>query len=186
MHPFRIAVIVLTIIGAFALFNAFLTQTLVPDEGDLSQQAYDSARPRAPKEARALKNPYVASAEVVADGAAIYRGRGNCSVCHGDTGRGDGAGGAMLRPAPRDFTDIQFHRGRTDGELFWVIKFGVPSTGMMSYTPRMISEAEAWRVVHYLRTLASDEGAVLRTPADAGIERTTQAPTFPPPLAGEG
>ena len=62
----------------------------------------------------------------------------------------------MLRPRPRDLTDPQLQRLRTDGELFWTIKFGVPDTGMFPSVPRQISEEEAWRIVRYIRTLGGD------------------------------
>jgi len=49
-------------------------------------------------------------------------------------------------------SNCQFHAVRTDGELFWAMKHGVPESGMVSYIPHQISEEEGWQVVAYLRT----------------------------------
>lgn len=115
--------------------------------------AYDLTIPRAPSDAKRLQNPIPVSSEVIAMGKALYGGKGNCFVCHGQEGRGDGEGGSMLNPPPRDFSDPTFQHLRTDGEIFWTMKYGIPATGMFSYIPRHLSEEEGWRVVHYIRAL---------------------------------
>ena len=47
-----------------------------------------------------------------------------CAVCHGITAEG-GSGSDISPPAP-DLTDKEWKRGSTDGEIFSVIKNGVP------------------------------------------------------------
>ena len=42
---------------------------------------------------------------------------------------------------------------RTDGELFWVIKEGIPGTAMMPMVGSVITEEEAWLVLLYERSL---------------------------------
>jgi mono/diheme cytochrome c family protein len=54
----------------------------------------------------------------------------NCSVCHGATGKGDGAGAAALNPKPRNFTDYKYMSGRTWKELRDVIAYGGASAGL--------------------------------------------------------
>jgi mono/diheme cytochrome c family protein len=54
---------------------------------------------------------------------------------------------------PRDFTDCAFQQARDDGELFWVIKYGSPGTGMQALIPNILNEEEGWKVVAYLRSL---------------------------------
>ena len=45
--------------------------------------------------------------------AVLERGRGiykvNCAPCHGESGRGDGPGAAVMKPLPRDHTDRADH-----------------------------------------------------------------------------
>ena len=53
---------------------------------------------------------------------------------------------------PPDLTDGQWDHGSTDGEIFTVIKRGVPPTMMAGYDGR-IPDADIWSIVNYLRTL---------------------------------
>jgi mono/diheme cytochrome c family protein len=150
MHPAKIFFGVLSLVGGLAILSWLMTLSLAPQEEMPAE--VDIARPRAPSEARTIKNPLPASEESIARGKAIYHEKGACVVCHGEQGRGDGPAGAMTQPSPRDFTLPTFHSMRTDGELFWVLNHGIPGTGMISFVPRFISEGEAWSVIRYLRT----------------------------------
>ena len=153
MNPFRIILTVGCMIGFFSLVSYVITSRIVPEETDPQVIAFDMTRPRAPSEARKTENPVPSTEEVIAQGKALYLGKGNCYVCHGRTGLGDGEAGAMLSPPPRDLADPAFQTLRADGEIFWSIVHGVPQTGMFSYVPRMITEDEAWRIVRYIRTI---------------------------------
>jgi mono/diheme cytochrome c family protein len=53
-----------------------------------------------------------------------------CVKCHGEHGKGDGPGAAMLNPKPRDFADCQNMQKRSDAELFKVISEGGEAAGM--------------------------------------------------------
>lgn len=53
-----------------------------------------------------------------------------CVKCHGEQGKGDGAGAAMLNPKPRDYTDCKTMQAKKDEELFKVIKDGGDSIGL--------------------------------------------------------
>ena len=44
-----------------------------------------------------------------------------CVLCHGQSGKGDGPGGAALNPKPRDWTDHAYMGSRTDDQLYDVI-----------------------------------------------------------------
>lgn len=121
----------------------------------------DPEKPRVPADQRAeakkMKSPLYdkaedAPAEIVAEGKAIFEGKGTCVNCHGKSGTGDGPAGAVLNPGPRDFTNCKFHKKRKDGELMWVIKNGSPGTGMVPLVPATISEEEAWKVIAYERS----------------------------------
>lgn len=116
----------------------------------------DISRPRAPSKARKIKNPLASSAEIIQAGKALYEGKAGCFACHGYTGKGDGESGTTLNPRPRDLTNESFQMLRTDGEIFWSIKFGVNRTSMFASIPRIISEEEAWKIVHYIRSMRSE------------------------------
>ena len=116
----------------------------------------DPTIPRVPGDqrghAKAMKNPIPKTPENIAKGKAIYEGKGTCFNCHGTSGKGDGPAGAILNPTPRNFTNPKFHKNRTDGEMFWVIKNGSAGTGMVPLIGTAITEEEAWYVINYERS----------------------------------
>ena len=121
----------------------------------------DPLKPRVPADKRAAakkdKSPLYkkaskASAEIIAEGKAIFEGKGTCVNCHGKLGDGNGPAGKVLNPGPRNFTNCKFHKKRKDGELMWVIKNGSPGTGMVPLIPATISEEEGWKVIAYERS----------------------------------
>ena len=139
----------------FVVFSGviYLLLLIGPDQPASAPGERDITIPRAPDDAKRLINPFPLSDQVLLDGERIYQTKGTCFTCHGTAGRGDGPAGLELNPRPRNFTNPRFHELRTDGEMFWVIKNGSPGTRMFSYSPSVITEEEAWKVIHYLRTL---------------------------------
>jgi mono/diheme cytochrome c family protein len=121
----------------------------------------DIKTPRVPaaelQKAKDMKNPLQPTPDNIAKGKAVFEGKGTCFTCHGNTGKGDGPAGAALDPAPRNFTNPEFHKVRTPGEMFWVIKNGSPGTGMISYNPAMINDEETWQVILYERSLGGEK-----------------------------
>jgi mono/diheme cytochrome c family protein len=109
--------------------------------------------------AQAMKNPVPKTPENIAKGKAIFEGKGSCHNCHGRSGKGDGPTAKFLDPSPRNFTNPEFHKNRTDGEMHWVIEngsrgpngTGIP-TGMLSLIGPLITEEEAWYVILYERS----------------------------------
>ncbi len=117
---------------------------------------HEPLKPRVPIQERAyyrnLQAPLyqdtkASPSDVVEAGSKIYQRI--CVNCHGVTGKGDGLSAGFLPMLPRNFTNCLFQRKRTDGELFYVIKFG--SWPMPPMVPS-ITEVEAWTVIPYLRT----------------------------------
>lgn len=124
------------------------------------QPTEDRVPPSAMKEALSYKAPFgdtrTAPPEIVAAGKALYEGKGSCHLCHGISGKGDGPAGHMHSThPPRDFTNCAFQKEREDGELFWVIKYGSPGTGMQPLIPALLSEEEGWKIVAYVRTFCT-------------------------------
>lgn len=109
------------------------------------------------EEARALKNPFPESPEIIEKGKALYEGKGTCVNCHGVNGHGDGPGAANMNPPPRVFRSRGFWRHRSEGEIFWVIKYGVAGTAMIPFGG-LLSDEEIWTVMHYEQSFAGGGG----------------------------
>ena len=108
-------------------------------------------------QARALTNPLPESADVRAKGKALYEGKGTCMNCHGASGAGDGPLAPSLNPSPRNFRHHGFWRHRTEGEVFWVIKYGAPGTAMIGFGDQL-TDGEIWAVIQYERSFAYGNG----------------------------
>ena len=125
---------------------------------------FDITQPRVPVKdrvaAKALQPPFQPTPEILAEGKAIFLGRGTCFQCHGPEGKGDGGAAKILPIMPRDFTNPKFNKVRTPGEMMWVLKNGslgqtgkVPGTGMLPVVGQFLSEEDGWRVLLYERSL---------------------------------
>ena len=110
--------------------------------------------------AKALQPPFQPTPEILAEGKAIFLGRGTCFQCHGPEGKGDGGAAKILPIMPRDFTNPKFNKVRTPGEMMWVLKNGslgqtgqIPGTGMLPVVGQFLSEEDGWKVLLYERSL---------------------------------
>ena len=97
-------------------------------------------------------------------GRALFQ-KMECWKCHGPAGRGDGPAAMALtdskenRIMPHNFSDgSRFKCGQTNEDLYRVFMTGVDGTPMPSFADNL-KPAEAWDLVHFLRTLQP-----LRTP----------------------
>jgi mono/diheme cytochrome c family protein len=97
-----------------------------------------------------LKNPVEPTPESLAEGKRLY-GR-FCASCHGSNA--EGGPGNDLIPAAPDLTDKEWKHGSSDGEIFSVVKNGVPPELNMVPFGDQMKDAEIWNVVNYIRSLA--------------------------------
>src|SRR3954469_6459109 len=126
-----------------------------------------------------LKNPVPSTPDSLSAGKRVFDT--NCAACHGNRAQGAvKAGGAIPiiaeqggKQAP-DLTDDQWDHGSTDGEIYTVIKNGVPPTMMAGWDGRL-SDTEIWSVVNYLRALAANKDVAA---APAAVVDTTGRPTL--------
>jgi len=129
----------------------------------------------APAQARMLASPLDLTEADIAAGRTAYAAQ--CARCHGPQGTG-GAPPAPNRPAPPDLTrpDLRAH---ADGEIYWVIANGIPSSGMPTFAA--LSDTARWQIVAFVRTLGGVKLEV--RPADAAGERFVWdlPPGFPRP-----
>jgi mono/diheme cytochrome c family protein len=126
-----------------------------------------------------LKNPVPSSPEALSVGKRAFDT--NCAACHGNRAQGAVKAGVVIsiiaeqggKQAP-DLTDDQWDHGSTDGEIYTVIKNGVPPTMMAGWDGRL-SDTEIWSVVNYLRALAANKDVGV---APAAVAETTARPTL--------
>lgn len=93
-----------------------------------------------------LTNPYAGNSDGIKEGSLMYGGY--CSGCHG--GRGHGG------KCP-DITDDIWIHGGSDVEVFRTVSKGVPGTEMRNFDVGLKAD-EMWRIIAYVRTLASAGG----------------------------
>lgn len=78
-----------------------------------------------------------------------------CAMCHGDTGKGDGAASAGLEPKPANFGTADFWKGKDDAYLARVIKEGGAAVGkspMMAPWGAVLDDAKIQAVVAHIKT----------------------------------
>jgi mono/diheme cytochrome c family protein len=97
-----------------------------------------------------VANAVLSTPKSIADGASVYNR--SCASCHGKTGQGDGPAGKQLTPSPSNLVDGEWQHGTSDGEIFTVIRNGVPRTAMKGFASKM-TEHEIWDVINYLRSI---------------------------------
>ncbi|QPD06268.1 MAG: putative Cytochrome c (Modular protein) [Candidatus Nitrospira kreftii] len=122
-------------------------------------------KPRVPidqiETVKAWTNPLPATEETIEKGKRLFQGKAFCMTCHGKDGKGLGADiepGTLRGPLPRNFTDQDWQKTRTDGELFWILKNGSKGTAMAPFIPLILTEEEAWQVLRYVRSFGQTQG----------------------------
>jgi mono/diheme cytochrome c family protein len=102
-----------------------------------------------PPQDAAKANPIKPSPDSLAKGKKLYGY--DCAMCHGKDGDGKGDMASDMKTIP-DFTHQDALKGRTDGELFYVIRNGkgddMPPEGDRA------KDDDIWNMVNYVRSLA--------------------------------
>jgi len=86
----------------------------------------------------------------------------NCVVCHGASGKGDGAAAAAMTPMPRDFTDAAYMQTRPVDQLRKVISEGGQSAGLSPLMMPFNSSLDAGQidaVLNYVIAFSKSGGA---------------------------
>lgn len=144
------------VVAAFAaVWPAAAAERGAPPPSECPQPRFTG---KAPPEFWNLPNPVGASAEAIAAGGRIYRGKAGataCVTCHGDKGDGKGKLAMHFEPPPRNFACAQILKDIPDGHLFWIIRNGSPGTAMPPISAiGSFTDQEIWQVVAYIRNLA--------------------------------
>ncbi len=99
---------------------------------------------------------YETNSQELSDMNALFGG--NCAVCHGTRGQGDGNLHKKLYPPPANFTMMKRLFTRSDEKLFNEISYGIPWTAMPAWKDRYdfdrqndFNEETVWKLVRYVR-----------------------------------
>ncbi len=112
-----------------------------------------------PVEAAKAPNPVKSSPESLARAQKWWAL--DCAMCHGKNGDGKGETAQDMKLKIADFTDPAILSGRTDGEIFYIIKNG--HNDMPAEGPRIKTE-ENWDLVNYVRSLAKKKDVADQKP----------------------
>ena len=119
---------------------------------------------------QSVGTPIVIPAETPLTTASLVHGRQvfqkmECWKCHGPAGRGDGPAAMALTDSkdqpihPHNFTEgTRFKCGTTNEDLYRIFMTGVDGTPMPSFADQL-QPADAWDLVHFLRTLMTTRSA---------------------------
>ena len=88
------------------------------------------------------------SSKAVTAGEKLYKK--NCLVCHGETGRGEGANAGTAINSQKFLSSV------SDKDLYNYVKYGREGTGMPAYGPRL-SEKQLTNLVAFMRDWQTEE-----------------------------
>jgi len=91
-----------------------------------------------------------------ARGAALYAQ--NCSICHGDSGAGDGPAGLGLEPAPANLRDVARLDQLSLFDLYNTLGLGIEGTEMPSFADQL-DERQRWDVAAYVASFSAEPQA---------------------------
>ncbi len=103
-------------------------------------------------EAAKVKNPVAMSPESITAGEAIYMKR--CRGCHSRELTGGPPKEAGDHEAS-NLVDDKWDHGGSDGEIYHVIRNGVPPELVMEPWDDRISETDTWNLVNFIRSKAA-------------------------------
>ena len=139
----RVAAVLLVPAAVFALLATAAAGTVTA--AGAVQETQEAA-------AEIPENPIEATRESFRAGLRVY-GR-FCRSCHGV--RGDGRGqNPSPGTRPANLIDDEWVHGDSDGEIYNVIRQGVPPNYDMDAWEGRITDEEIWHVVNFLRELAA-------------------------------
>jgi len=149
--------VLLLLIVATILFGAFLMRRGISARKEPSAMETRVARAvrhmAIPKIDREEENPWttVATPEVMKDAREHFAD--HCSLCHANDGSGKTDMGQYLYPRAPDLR-LPATQNLSDGELYYIIRNGVPLTGMPAWgDPKFDQDDDSWQLVLFIRHL---------------------------------
>lgn len=150
-------ILLAAVIAVFA-YGAILLRHGISARKDPSQAEIRVARAlrhmAIPKLDREDENPWkdVATADVMKDAREHFAD--HCAQCHANDGSGNTEMGKYLYPRVPDMR-LPATQNLSDGELYYIIRNGVPLTGMPAWgEPNTDQDDESWQLVLFIRHLS--------------------------------
>ncbi|HXJ87546.1 MAG TPA: cytochrome c [Candidatus Binatia bacterium] len=132
-----------------------------------------------PATARNTTNSLPANAEILTQGMDHWAD--HCATCHANNGSGDTEMGRNFYPPAPDMRMAET-QSLSDGQLYYIIRNGVPLTGMPAWGDPSLgnSDSQTWALVSFIRhlpTLTPDEITAMEklNPKTAGEREEEQA-----------
>ena len=114
-----------------------------------------------------LKDPFPASAEIVAQGKEKFEKF--CIHCHGASGAGDGSVVEKGNfPPPPAYSSVQL-KNLPEGKMFHTLQYG---KGMMGSHASQLTAEERWKIIRYVQTLQYPGGATTSGASPAPADST--------------
>lgn len=149
-----LAVLIAIVAIGFALFAFLLARSGFSARGNPTRVeariARTMRRVAVPAAVRDRKDPLPVSADSIAAGRAHWAD--HCAGCHGNDGSGNTEMGRNLYPRAPDMRSSETQE-LTDGELFGIIRDGIPLSGMPAWGSERGSDEDNWHLVHFIRHL---------------------------------
>jgi mono/diheme cytochrome c family protein len=149
--------VLLILIVATIVFGAFVLRRGISARKEPSAMETTVARAvrhmAIPKIDREEENPWatVATPEVLKDAREHFAD--HCSLCHANDGSGKTEMGQYLYPRAPDMR-LPATQNLSDGELYYIIRNGVPLTGMPAWgDPKFDQDDDSWQLVLFIRHL---------------------------------
>jgi cytochrome c5 len=152
--------------SSLILFAAVLLAVVcAPLQGRSPQQAAPApaltpAPAAAPAQATDQKNPVKPTAESQAKAKSLYAM--DCALCHGDNGNGQTDLGKSMELTMADWTNPASLSGKTDGELFRLIRNGKDK--MPPEDAARAKDTDVWGVIIYIRTFSKGQPSAPAAP----------------------
>ena len=189
-NPKTILWILLAAVIAGLAYGAALLRHGISARKDPSQTEIRVARSlrhmAIPKADRNEQNPWkdVATADVMKDAREHFAD--HCAECHANDGSGNTEMAKGLYPRPPDMR-LPATQNLSDGELYYIIRNGVPLTGMPGWgDPHFDQDDDSWQLVLFIRhlpKLSPDELKDMQSYNPKGKMETEEEPADAPSAA---
>ena len=85
----------------------------------------------------------------------------HCVACHGAPGVDWEKFAEGMKPDPADLSEVA--KGKSAGEIYWVIKNGIGMTGMPSFARIKVPDPEIWAITAFVKKIPSVSPADYKT-----------------------